>query len=98
MCFLLPVDSKPTADKCPKINQKLPLKLNNVEFLRYCGAILKMETGRNLSMSGINSGHDNLPTYASKNFYQSPFSKWPPQYRTNSTLFDFTEISYVGRL
>jgi hypothetical protein len=33
-----------------------------------------------------------------KNFYQSPFSKWPPQYRTNSTLFDFNEISYVGRL
>ena len=22
----------------------------------------------------------------SKNFYRSPFSKWPPQYRTNSTL------------
>ena len=34
----------------------------------------------------------------SKNFYLSPFSKWPPQYRTNSTLFDFNEISYVGRL
>jgi hypothetical protein len=26
-------------------------------------AILKMETGRNLSMSGNNSGHHNLPTY-----------------------------------
>jgi hypothetical protein len=25
----------------------------------------------------------------SKNFYRSPFWKWPPQYRTNSTLFDF---------
>jgi hypothetical protein len=24
-------------------------------------------------------------------------SKWPPQYRTNSTLFDFKDISYVGR-
>jgi hypothetical protein len=24
-----------------------------------------------------------------KNFYWSPFSKWPPQYRKNSTLFDF---------
>ena len=34
----------------------------------------------------------------SKNFYRSPFSKWPPQYLTNSTLFDFNEISYVGRL
>jgi hypothetical protein len=31
-----------------------------------CGivvAILKMVTGRNFSMSGINSGHHNLPTY-----------------------------------
>jgi hypothetical protein len=26
-------------------------------------AILKMETSRNLSMSGIHSGHHNLPTY-----------------------------------
>ena len=33
-----------------------------------------------------------------KNFYQSPFSKWPPQYRTNSTLSDFNDISYVGTL
>jgi hypothetical protein len=37
-----------------------------------------------------------LPTL--KNFYRSPFSKWPPQYRTNSTLSDFNTISYVGRL
>jgi hypothetical protein len=22
-------------------------------------------------------------------FYRSPFSKWPPQYRKNSTLFNF---------
>jgi hypothetical protein len=33
-----------------------------------------------------------------KNVYQLPFSKWPPQYRTNSTLSDFNDISYVGRL
>ena len=33
-----------------------------------------------------------------KNFYRSPFSKWPPQYRTNSTLSDFNVIWYVGRL
>jgi hypothetical protein len=26
-------------------------------------SILKMETGRNISMSGISSGHHNLPTY-----------------------------------
>jgi hypothetical protein len=34
--------------------------------MNFCGivvAILKMETGRNFSMSGINSGHHNLPTY-----------------------------------
>jgi hypothetical protein len=33
-----------------------------------------------------------------KNFYRSPFSKWPPQCRTNSTLSYFNDISYVGRL
>jgi hypothetical protein len=35
-------------------------------MMNICGivaAILKMETGRNFSMSGINSGHHNLPTY-----------------------------------
>jgi hypothetical protein len=35
-------------------------------MLNFCGivaAILKIETGRNVSMSGINSGHHNLPTY-----------------------------------
>ena len=35
-------------------------------MLNFCGivvAILKMATGRNFSMSGINSGHHNLSTY-----------------------------------
>jgi hypothetical protein len=35
-------------------------------MLNFCGivvAILKMKTGRNLSMSGINSGDHYLPTY-----------------------------------
>ena len=35
-------------------------------MLNLCGivvAILKMATGRNFSMSGINSGHHKLPTY-----------------------------------
>ena len=35
-------------------------------MLNFCGivvTILKMATGRNFSMSGINSGHHNLPTY-----------------------------------
>jgi hypothetical protein len=37
-----------------------------VSMLNFCGivaAILKIEIGRNFSMSGINSGHHNLPTY-----------------------------------
>jgi hypothetical protein len=63
-------------------------------MLNFCGivvAILKMATGGNFSMSGINLGHHYLPTnkILSKNFYRSPFSKWPPEYRKNSTLFDF---------
>jgi hypothetical protein len=41
----------------------MSLKSDNVEFVRIAAAILKMETGRNFSMSGINSGHHNLPTY-----------------------------------
>jgi hypothetical protein len=35
-------------------------------MLHFCGivaAILKIETGRNFSMSGIYSGQHNLPTY-----------------------------------
>jgi hypothetical protein len=35
-------------------------------MLNFCGivaAILKMVTGRNFSMLGINSGHHNLPAY-----------------------------------
>jgi hypothetical protein len=36
-------------------------------MLNFCGivaAILKMAIGRNCSMSGLISGHHNLPTYA----------------------------------
>ena len=35
-------------------------------MLNLCGigaTILKMATGRNFALSGINSGHHNLPTY-----------------------------------
>jgi hypothetical protein len=35
-------------------------------MLNFCGivaVILKMATGRNFPISGINSGHHNLPTY-----------------------------------
>jgi hypothetical protein len=38
---------------------------------------------------------NDVPTL--KNFYRSPFSKWPPQYRKNSTLSDIIKILYVGR-
>jgi hypothetical protein len=43
---------------------------------------------------------NDVPNWFStlKNFYRSPFLKWSPQYRTNSTLSDFNDISYVGRL
>jgi hypothetical protein len=53
-------------------------------MLNFCGivvAILKMATGRNFSMSGINLGHHYLPTY-----------QIPPQYRKNSTLSDIIKI------
>jgi hypothetical protein len=33
---------------------------------------------------------NDVPTL--KNFYRSPFSKWPPQYRQNSTLSDIIKI------
>ena len=33
---------------------------------------------------------NDVPTL--KNFYRSPFSKWPPQYRKNSTLSDIIKI------
>jgi hypothetical protein len=39
----------------------------------------------------ISSKFDMFPTL--KTFYRSPFSKWSPQYRTNSTLSDFNDIS-----
>jgi hypothetical protein len=72
-------------------------------MLNLCGivaAILKMATGRNFSISGINSTHiSNFDDIGQCWIvYRSPFSKWPPQYRTNSTLTDFNVILYVGRL
>ena len=37
--------------------------LTMLNFCRIVTAILKIATGRNFSMSGINSGHHYLPTY-----------------------------------
>jgi hypothetical protein len=34
-----------------------------VEFVRYCGGHLKMAISKTNSMSEINAGHHNLPTY-----------------------------------
>jgi hypothetical protein len=31
-------------------------------------------------------------------FLSSPFSKWPPQYHTNSTLFDFNVLNWFPTL
>jgi hypothetical protein len=36
---------------------------NNVEFWRYCGGHFENGDGRNFSISEINSGYHNLPTY-----------------------------------
>ena len=106
MCFLLPVDSKPTADtmsvnkskatfeieqcwifavlwrpfwkwrpveifRCQESIRDIIIYLHmkcrwNRTMLNLCSivaTILKMATGRNFSMSGINSGHHYLPTY-----------------------------------
>ena len=109
MCFLIPVDSKATADKMSVNKSKASFEIEqcfifavmcrpfwkwnfsmsesifsmsesiqdiiiylhmkflwNRTMLNLCGivvAILKMATSRNFSMSGINSGHHNLPTY-----------------------------------
>ena len=49
-------------------------------MLNFCGivvAILKMETGRNFSMSGINSGHHNLPTNEIEQCWICAVLWWP---------------------
>jgi hypothetical protein len=55
-----------------------------------------METGRNFSMSGINSGHHNLPTYeislksSNVEFVQHCGGHFENgDWRKKSTLFDF---------
>jgi hypothetical protein len=84
MCFLFPVDSKPTdkmcvnkskatfeIEQCQESIQDIIIYLHmkfcwNRTMLNLCGimvAILKMASGRKFSMSGINSGQHNLPTY-----------------------------------
>jgi hypothetical protein len=70
----------------------------NRTMLNLCGivaAILKMATGRNCSMSAINSGHHYLSTY-------QILMISVPKYgikngRKNSTLTDIIKIWYVDR-
>jgi hypothetical protein len=47
----------------PAIDNTLSLHCDKFWAWIFAVAILKMETGRTFSMSGINSGHHNLPTY-----------------------------------
>jgi hypothetical protein len=76
---------------------------------RFLAAILKMANilkRQNCSSNGdlslwISSKFDmwvdnDVPNWFQtlKNFYRSPFSKWAPQYRTNSTLSDFNNLLY----
>jgi hypothetical protein len=71
-------------------------------------AIFKMTTktrhkkwGKNSTLSDvIQIWYVGVPKWfmTLKIFYRSPFSKWPSQYRTNSTLSNFNDISYMGRL
>jgi hypothetical protein len=100
-----------------KMATTISQKFNIVQY----HAILKMASGRNCSISGINSGHHYLPTYQfsmsgiNSGHHYLPtyqivmisdnveflwyilFSKWPSQYRKNSTLTDIITIWYVGR-
>jgi uncharacterized protein Usg len=84
---------------------------DNVDFLRYCGGHFEninqlklfnvgnqFRTSLSTHTSQFNMWVDNdvpnwFPTL--NNFYWSPFSKWPPQYRKNSTLSDIITIWYV---
>ena len=53
---------KPATDN--SLNEHFALwQILNLIFCSIVVAILKMETGRNFSMSGINSWRHNLPTY-----------------------------------
>jgi hypothetical protein len=56
---------------------------------RVLAAILKMaDISKILKMQNCSSNGE-----LSLCQIRSPFSKWPPQYRTNSTLFDFNVLN-----
>jgi hypothetical protein len=60
---------------------------------------LKMATARNLSMSGINSEHHNLPrNEMSLKSDKSAFSKWPPIFHNANCSFKPVVSGRFGRL
>jgi hypothetical protein len=84
---------------------------HNTAKIQHCPILsMKMATGRNLSMSEINSGHHNLPTYEMALKSDNVEFEWYcgghlkfqlfasfKMYHKNSTLSDIITIWYVGR-
>jgi hypothetical protein len=72
----------------------MALKSDNVEFVWYCGGYF--ENGDRYKFFNVgNQFGTSLSTHISNcdDIGQcSPFSKWPPQYRKNSTLSDIITI------
>jgi hypothetical protein len=68
-------------------------------YVKFYVSIIKKMGSKNSTLSDIIKiwywVDNDVPTL--KNFYRSSFSKWPSQYRTNSTLSDYNDISYVYR-
>jgi hypothetical protein len=71
-----------------------PLMVVTYHYVKFYVSIITISTPYHMWVE------NDVPNWflTSENFYWSPFSKWLPQYRTNSTLSDFNDISYVGRL
>ena len=64
MCFLLPVDSKPTADKMSKIKTKSTFEIEQCWiFAVLWWPFWKWRSVEIFRCRGINSGHHNLPIY-----------------------------------
>jgi hypothetical protein len=79
----------------------------NRTVLNFCGivvTILKMETDRNFSMSGIISGHHNLPTYEILLFFLflqnggplKNYSFWEDVY--SSLEYNYVPTAFAGTL
>jgi hypothetical protein len=81
-----------------KLGGVIVIKSNNVEFVLYCGGHFEngMVTARNFSTWGINSRHHNLPIYEMS--LKSDNVEFVRYCDGHSTLSDFNDISYMGRL